>query len=143
MTNTIHILSPEALQRYLKGDLSETEKRKVEVVMKQDPFIADAMEGLQAMKNPDLLSEYTPVIDLNPFTETHQENRRQLVGVAMMQYLVAIALLALTWYAFLLIRKIQIQKEKNLQKNTYIVPSGTSAPNDTIHYFHLSPVPEK
>ncbi len=142
MTNAIHILSPDALQRYLKGELSEKDKRQVEVVLEEDPFIADAMEGLQAMKNPDMLAEYAPVIDLNPFTESHRESRRELVGVAMMQYIVAIALLVLTWYGFLVIRKTQVQKEA-LRKNMRIVPSGTSAPNDTIHYFHLSPMPEK
>lgn len=48
------LLSTEEMHRYLKGELSEKEKNKIEVVLASNPFLADAMEGFQNF--PDALT---------------------------------------------------------------------------------------
>lgn len=142
MTNISHILTTEALQRYRKGELSEKEQQKVTEALQEDPFMADAFEGLQSMSHPDRLSDYTPVIDWNKHISPHHENRQRLLFMMWLQYAVALILLLLTWFAFLTIQRT-IEKKENTDKNQYIVPTKPAKPNDTIRYFHLSPTPEK
>lgn len=138
MTEDVHIFTPESLKRYLKGDISEKEKQAVVMALREDLFLSDAMEGLQNMKDPEKLAEYTPVIKLNRFTTIHKENRSGWVEVALLQYVVALLLLIITWFAFWVICNTRPPKS-DISKKTYIVPSGDSSPNDTIRYFHLSP----
>lgn len=138
MTEDVHIFTPESLKRYLKGDISEKEKQAVVMALREDLFLSDAMEGLQNMKDPEKLAEYTPVIKLNRFTTIHKENRSGWVEVALLQYVVALLLLIITWFAFWVICNTHSPKS-DVSKKTYIVPSGDSSPNDTIRYFHLSP----
>ena len=46
----------------LKGELSPEQQAEVENLLAEDPMSADALEGLQKMKNPEQLAEFVPSI---------------------------------------------------------------------------------
>lgn len=50
-------LSPEALQAFVQGSLSPDERRQVDEFLSKDPFAQEALEGLQAMPQVDLIGE--------------------------------------------------------------------------------------
>ncbi|MEM6343239.1 MAG: hypothetical protein AAF927_05145 [Bacteroidota bacterium] len=47
--------SLEVLQRYLRGEASAEEKAQIEAMLEDDPMMADAIEGLQMIKDPVVL----------------------------------------------------------------------------------------
>ena len=56
-------ISREILVRYLKGDLPDEEAWKVEKAMQEDPFLAEAMEGLE-LATPALHPFIVPISQL-------------------------------------------------------------------------------
>ena len=48
----------ESLMKYLQGNASDEERFAIEKLMTEDPFVNDAIEGLQNFKNPHQAQDY-------------------------------------------------------------------------------------
>lgn len=49
--------SLEVLNKYLRGELSDDDKARVEAQLEDDPMLADALEGLSIIENPEDVSQ--------------------------------------------------------------------------------------
>lgn len=61
--NIEQAISQEELTQYLDGSLSTVQKTRVEEALANDPFLADAIEGLTAHGDPALLAHVTHQIN--------------------------------------------------------------------------------
>ncbi|MEL7531764.1 MAG: tetratricopeptide repeat protein [Bacteroidota bacterium] len=66
--------SLEVLQRYLRGEASAEEKAQIKAMLEDDPMMADAIEGLQMIKDPALLQRSIQKIT----SHSRQQLKRQI-----------------------------------------------------------------
>lgn len=61
--NAAPYISPEALSQYLAGTMDAAQKAQLDEACAQDPFLADAVEGLSTHGDAALLAELTQQIN--------------------------------------------------------------------------------
>ncbi|MFK7925325.1 MAG: hypothetical protein AB8H47_25440, partial [Bacteroidia bacterium] len=66
--------SLEVLQRYLRGEASADEKAQIETMLEDDPMMADAIEGLEMIKDPAVLQRSIQKINQH----SRQQLKRQI-----------------------------------------------------------------
>ena len=68
-------LDQETLLKYLQGKLSSTEQHEVEKNLVDDPFEADAVEGLQTMENKQNLAHLVEQLNLDLRKKTRPQKK--------------------------------------------------------------------
>jgi hypothetical protein len=121
----------QTLLRYLKKELSPEDTWKVEKAMQDDPFLAEAMEGLEAAERFGVLSE-----DLEWLRKRMKKHRRRIKVPELPNLLniaaVLIILLISAWLVIEISRNNSPVKNEVAMRNSNKLPdtSGTAAYND-------------
>ncbi|MDN5204066.1 TonB family protein [Fulvivirgaceae bacterium BMA10] len=71
-------LTPDILRKYHKGELSSDEMHSVERRLLEDEFAAEAMEGFEAMEDPDSLSGIVSELNAQIDEKTGTSNRKTI-----------------------------------------------------------------
>lgn len=67
-----------ALKRYLEGNASAEERFAIENQMTDEAFLNDAVEGLQAFKDKELLQDYVTQLNKDLQKQTNKKKARKL-----------------------------------------------------------------
>jgi TonB family protein len=87
-------ISRETLLRYLNGELSDDEAWKVEKAMQEDPFLAEAMEGLELSMQKGDLSE--DLEELERRINIREEGKARVLFTPFMRVAAVILVLAVS-----------------------------------------------
>ncbi len=97
LTNLNPAVDQETLLKYLQGQLSADEQHEVEKSLLDDPFEADALEGLSAIENKQKISSVVAQLNRDLKKKTSQRKKGKLARVVGVEtwLLLAIALILL------------------------------------------------
>lgn len=133
MANNIDIsipftnLSVDILKRYLEGRLSAKERTEVEKQLKEDPLAADALEGLRALENHDLLLTLAPAMQRDTRQMLARKRHKKFIGLSIRQYVMAAAVIIVVWLSFSIFKELGT---KNTEKQ--IVSTNTVTDSQPI-----------
>ena len=100
-------IEQEKLLQYLNRALPDAEQHELENQMNDDPFMNDAMEGLQQMENKNKIPFLVQDLNKSLKKQLRKKNKRKNKGAFKEQswiYLSAIILLTLLVIAYIVIR---------------------------------------
>lgn len=120
-------LSVDILKRYLEGRLSTKERTEVEKQLKEDPLAADALEGLRALENPDLLLAIAPAMQRDTRLILARKRHKKFIGLSIRHYVMAAAVIMVMWLSFSIFRELNT---KNTDKQ--IAQTNTAADSQPI-----------
>ena len=81
LSNILHNgsqLDEAALKRYLEGNATAEERFAIENQMSDEAFLNDAVEGLQAFKDKDLMLDYVAQLNKDLQKQTDKKKARKL-----------------------------------------------------------------
>jgi anti-sigma factor RsiW len=102
-------LNNEQLLEYLRRQLPDSESHEVEKAMAADPFVDDAVEGLQQMGNTKNIEAYTE--QLNHFVQQQTKKKKERKSKRRFKdspysYIAVIVILLLLVLGWLVIKKM-------------------------------------
>jgi len=108
LSNSNKDIDNQQLMDYLSNQLSKTQKHEVEANMADDPFLNDAVEGLQQIEKKENLSNYTILLNQElqkviSKNKKAREKRRWKDSPTI--YLVIITILLFLVLSFFLLKK--------------------------------------
>lgn len=106
-------LSVDILKRYLEGRLSPKERTEVEKQLKEDPLAADALEGLRALENPDLLLTLAPAMQRDTRLILARKRHKKFIGLSIRHYVMAAAVIMVIWLSFSIFRELNAPNNHN------------------------------
>jgi preprotein translocase subunit Sec63 len=97
LTNLNPEVDQETLLKYLQGKLSAEEQHEVEKSLVDDPFEADALEGLSAMENKQRITAMVAQLNRDLKKKTSRRNKWKLDRIVKLEswLLLAIVLILL------------------------------------------------
>lgn len=110
------ILTLEELQAYRKGSLSDSQQVKIRRLRTEDPFLADAVEGLEEMEQPEMLEEMVPNIQAKTQKLLFRKRGGKFIHLSVIQYALVGTVLLLLWISMLMIRSTEKSKPARTQK---------------------------
>ncbi len=120
-------LSVDILKRYLEGRLSAKERTEVEKQLKEDPLAADALEGLRALENHDLLLAIAPAMQRDTRQMLARKRYKKFIGLSIRHYVMAAAVIMVIWLSFSIFRDLNT---KNMDRQ--IAQTSTAADSQPI-----------
>lgn len=102
-------LSVDTLKRYLEGRLSAKERVAVETQLKEDPLAADALEGLRALENHDLLLTLAPALQRDTRLMLARKRHKKFIGLSIRHYVMAAAVIVVLWLSFSIFRELDVK----------------------------------
>lgn len=110
------ILTLEELQAYRKGSLSDGQRAKLQRLRTEDPFLADAVEGLEEMEQPEILAEMVPNIQAKTQKLLFRKRGGEFIHLSVVHYALVGAVLLLLWASMMMIRSTERPKPAPTQK---------------------------
>jgi hypothetical protein len=112
MTN--QALENQEILQYLEGKLSTARKQDIDALAANDPFLADALEGLALIKDPIARANAIKDIQQNVFTKSGatRETRSIKLNYGAISGMAAVLVIAIS--SFFVIRHYAFQKDEKL-----------------------------
>lgn len=108
--NTGGNINTEKLMSYLADEhLSESERHEIEKLMLEDPFVADAAEGLESISSTDSINAYVQELNMNLRKQVAaKKKRRDKLKLPGQQFTIIaiIMILILLIVSYLIIHKL-------------------------------------
>lgn len=99
----------EKLLQYLSGQMPQQEQHELEKQLSEDPFLADAMEGLQSFKNSteaELMVYQLNASLKKQLAKKEKRRKKRSPGDQTYTYYAIVLLLLLAVIAYLVVRKL-------------------------------------
>lgn len=77
LSNLNKDVEQDKLLEYLNHSLSQSETHKVEAALNDDPFLNDAVEGLQEFTTISGMNETVEALNENLYKQTHSKGKRK------------------------------------------------------------------
>ena len=110
LSNSNKDIDNQKLMDYLAGKLSGDDKHEVEKWMNENPFVNEAIEGLQSVKEPDQVNVYIQQLNTQLSKQLSQKSKRRTHKVQInLTYAIAAILivLILVIVAFMVIHRMK------------------------------------
>ena len=124
MSDLINILSNDAdpneemLKKYLNGSASEEERFAIENQMAEDPFMNEAVEGLQSFNDPATLQDYVTQLNKQLQQQTAKKKKRKLKRRLKDQKWTILSIMLVLGLCVLAYLTIHLSNKKNKPSNT-------------------------
>ena len=108
LSNLNKDIEQEKLLEYLNRKLSQEEQHELETQMNSDPFISDAMDGLEQVKNTDKVSKLVTQLNAGLKKQLENNKKRRNKGTLLQDswiYYTVILLLLLAVIGYVVIKK--------------------------------------
>ena len=138
LSNSNKDIDNQQLMDYLSNQLSQPQQHEVEASMAEDPFVNDAVEGLQQMDNSNNLQAYVEQLNSDlkkqiAKSKKRKDTRRWKDNPQI--YIAVVAILILLVLCFILLKKYldaRQVKDKNINSASgYIHINEALTKNDT------------
>jgi ABC-type bacteriocin/lantibiotic exporter with double-glycine peptidase domain len=110
LSNSNKDIDNQKLMDYLAGKLSGDDKHEVEKWMNENPFVNEAIEGLQSVKEPEQVSAYIQQLNTQLSKQLSKKSKRRSykVQINLTYAIIAILIiLVLVVVAFMVIHKMK------------------------------------
>ena len=110
LSNSNKDIDNQKLMDYLAGKLSGEDKHEVEKWMNENPFVNEAIEGLQSVKEPEQVSAYIQQLNIQLSKQLSKKSKRKSykVQINLTYAIIAILIiLIMAVVAFLVIHRMK------------------------------------
>ena len=110
LSNSNKDIDNQKLMDYLAGKLSGDDKHEVEKWMNENPFVNEAIEGLQSVKEPEQVNAYIQKLNTQLSKQLSQKPKRRThkVQINLLYAIIAILIiLVLVVVAFMVIQRMK------------------------------------
>lgn len=114
ISSAISSLTMEVLRKYAEGKLSREENVRVEKLLENDPFAADALEGYQSLKNPELLATLTPTIQEETRQLVARKRFKKFISLSVRHYVTAAAVFLVIWLSYFVYHQAEVQIRRTI-----------------------------
>ena len=121
LANSNKDIDNQQLMDYLSNHLNSTQQHELEKTMADDPFIDDAVEGLQQISNQQNLQSYVEQLNdglKKQISKNKQRKEKRRLKDSPYTYLTIIILLLLIIIGFLMVKKYRDIKKIQQQNTT-------------------------
>lgn len=111
----------QQLVDYLTNNLSQPEQHEMEKIMNDDPFVNDAVEGLQQVKEHKNITAYVEQLNNDLHKQIARNKKRKekrKLKDSPYSYLIALILLLLLVVCFIVVKKY-LDEKKRTQSETH------------------------